>query len=122
MINNEERVLEEKRVPINEDDCIALQRSWYEYTGLKGLVEQFSSAETAFKPDMERYNYVLSSYLKALAYHDMLFNSVIRKYLKEDYDEYSTLYNIQVIFGTNEIALTQKTMCEPCQLRHSESH
>lgn len=96
-----------KRVPISEDDQLLVQRTWYELAGLENLVKQFTS-DTAYKPEHERYEYVLTKYLEAYAYHDMVFNEVVRKNLGEEMFKKHRNDNIVVSFIDSEIIISEK--------------
>jgi hypothetical protein len=96
-----------KRVPISEEDQLLVQRTWYELAGLENLVKQFTS-DTAYKPNQERYEYVLTKYLEAYAYHDMVFNEVVRKNLGDEMFEKHRNDNIVVSFIDSEIIISEK--------------
>ena len=54
----------QKIVYVPNEQMLDLERSFYEYEGLKTLVTQFAS-DTPFKPDMERFNLLIEEYLKS---------------------------------------------------------
>ena len=80
----EEFLGRQKIVYIPNSDMLDLERSFYEYEGLKSLVTQFAS-DSPFKPDDARFNSLVEEYIRAYMEYNLIFNSIVREYLsKED--------------------------------------
>lgn len=80
----EEFLGRQKVVYIPNSDMLDLERSFYEYEGLKSLVTQFTS-DSPFKPDDARFNGLVEEYIRAYMEYNLIFNSIVREYLsKED--------------------------------------
>ena len=60
-----------------------LERSFYEYEGLKSLVTQFAS-DSPFKPDNERFNTLVEEYIRSYMEYNLIFNDIVRAYLKKE--------------------------------------
>lgn len=74
----------QKIIFIPNDEMLNLERSFYEYEGLKSLVTQFAS-DSPFKPDNERFNSLVEEYIRAYMEYNLIFNDVVRNFLdKED--------------------------------------
>lgn len=74
----------QKIVFIPNDEMLNLERSFYEYEGLKSLVTQFAS-DSPFKPDKERFNSLVEEYIRAYMEYNLIFNDIVRNFLdKED--------------------------------------
>jgi hypothetical protein len=101
------------KVPISEEDQLLVQRTWYEFSGLEKLIKQFTS-DTSYKPEQERYEFVMSKYLEAYAYHDMMFNEIVRQNLGKELYEKHRNDNIVVSFIDSEIIISEKKHAENC--------
>lgn len=73
----------QKIVYIPNDDMLNLERSFYEYEGLKSLVTQFAS-DSPFKPDKERFNSLVEEYIKSYMEYNLIFNDVVRTFLEKE--------------------------------------
>jgi hypothetical protein len=73
----------QKIVYIPNEQMLDLERSFYEYEGLKTLVTQFAS-DTPFKPDMERFNILIEEYLKSYMEYNITFNQIVRTFLEKE--------------------------------------
>lgn len=73
-----------KIVHVPNEYMLNLERTWYEYEGLKTLLLQFTS-DSPFKPDTERFDAILTKYLEAFMEYNMTFNLIVANFLtKED--------------------------------------
>jgi hypothetical protein len=73
----------QKIVYIPNEEMLDLERSFYEYEGLKTLVTQFAS-DTPFKPDMERFNLLIEEYLRSYMEYNITFNQIVRTFLEKE--------------------------------------
>ena len=91
------------RIKIIETETLEIERTWYEYNAMLTLVSQFGS-DSGFKPDKERYELLLNKYIDTFMEYNIIFNSIINKYLPEGIGQ---LFS-QVDFNVNEIILLEK--------------
>lgn len=68
---------------ISEEHRDELERAWYELNGLRILAAQFGST-SPFKPDKERYEYVVQKMVEANAYYQMVWQDILRTYLPDE--------------------------------------
>jgi hypothetical protein len=73
----------QKIVYVPNEQMLDLERSFYEYEGLKTLVTQFAS-DTPFKPDIERFNLLIEEYLKSYMEYNITFNQIVRIFLEKE--------------------------------------
>lgn len=73
----------QKIVYIPNNEMLDLERSFYEYEGLKSLVTQFAS-DSPFKPDDARFNSLVEEYIRSYMEYNLIFNDIVRAYLKKE--------------------------------------
>lgn len=69
-----------KIVYVSNEFMMEIERTFYEYEGLKTLVLQFTS-DSPFKPDQERLNILTKQYLESYIEYNLIFNEVARLHL-----------------------------------------
>lgn len=77
------------------DEMIGIESAYYEYNGLLILLSQFGST-TPFKPDMERYEYLVKTYLEAYMTYSMTYNAITSRYVPIEYTECNTSANFEL--------------------------
>jgi hypothetical protein len=59
-----------------------IEKYWYELGGLTELITQFTS-DSEFKPDIDRYNIVLSEYMESYIMYNVLYDQMLHEYAPE---------------------------------------
>lgn len=86
-----------KTIPIQEEEAFLLERYYFEYTGLKAIIEQFT-LQSDYVLSEEKYMKLIEQYIEAYAQYNLVWNHLRIKYL-QDYKGYDSIadFNIPAI-------------------------
>ena len=69
-----------KIIYVPNEYMLELERVWYEYQGLLTLLAQYGS-DTPFKPDKERYEFLLDKYMLSYYEYNLTYNVLVSRYI-----------------------------------------
>lgn len=76
-----ETILDGKKIVyIPNEHMLEIERTYYEYEGLKTLISQFTS-DSPFKPDQDRLDILTKQFLESYIEYNLIFNQIVRSYL-----------------------------------------
>ena len=79
-----ETILEGKKIIyIPNEYMLEIERTFYEYEGLKTLVLQFTS-DSPFTPDQQRLDLLIKKYLESYIEYNLIFNQTARLFLSPE--------------------------------------
>lgn len=67
-------------IPVPNEIMMELERVYFEYNGLLTLVSQYGS-DTPFKPDFDRFEFLLDKYMEAYTIYNITFTEISRNYV-----------------------------------------
>lgn len=98
---------------IEQEEAFLLERYFFEYNGLKSIIEQFT-LKSDFNLSEEKYMKLIDKYIEAYASYNLAWNHLRIKYLKNYADEEASIdFDIPAII----VKPFKEGGCTSCNIR-----